>query len=106
MSPGWRSLAAFRLVGVEFSWLERAAREASKIAQRDAPGAHLSDLEHVVLLATSPRGFGRTGDVELFLLLGDVGQNWSQPLVLDDRGLVHLRALVESAVGQIGYVAT
>ena len=38
------------------------------------PGVHLSDLEHVVLLATSPRRLGRTGHVELLLLLGDVGQ--------------------------------
>ena len=55
------------------------------------PGVHLSDLEHMVLLATSPRRLGRAGHVELLLLLGDVGQDRAQSLVLDDCGLVHLQ---------------
>ena len=63
------------------------------------PGVALSDLEHVVLLATSPRRLGRTGHVELLLLLGDVGQDRTQALVLDNRGRVHLWPLVEGAVG-------
>ena len=63
------------------------------------PGVHLSDLEHMVLLATSPRRFGRTGHVEFLLLLGNVSQDRTQALVLDDRGLVHLRPFVEGAVG-------
>ena len=44
------------------------------------PGVALSDLEHVVLLATSPRRLGRTGHVELLLLLGDVGQDRAEAL--------------------------
>ena len=38
------------------------------------PGVHLSDLEHVVLLAAPARRLGRAGHVELLLLLGNVGQ--------------------------------
>src|ERR1700682_1927173 len=68
------------------------------------PGVHLSDLEHMVLLATSPRRLGRTGYFELLLLLGDVGQDGAQALCPDDRGLVHLRPFVEGAVGQIDTV--
>jgi hypothetical protein len=86
------------LVGVEFCWLERAAREAFR-SRNAPPGRYLSDLEHVVLLASSPRRPGRTGHVELLLLLGDIGQDRPQSFVLDDGGLVDLRALVESAVG-------
>ena len=63
------------------------------------PGAHLPELEHMVLLATSPRRLGRAGHVELLLLLGDVGQDRAQALVLDNRCLVHLRPFVEGAVG-------
>ncbi len=54
------------------------------------PGVHLSDLEHVVLLATPARCFGRAGHVELLLLLGNVSQDRTQALVLDNRGLVDL----------------
>jgi hypothetical protein len=68
------------------------------------PGVHLSDLEHMVLLATSPRCLGRTGHVEFLLLLGNVVQDRTQALVLDDRGLVHLRPFVEGAVGQVDAV--
>src|SRR5258706_15853869 len=58
----------------------------------------------MVLLATSPRRLGRAGHVELLLLLGNVGQDRTQALVLDNRSLVHLRTLVEGAVGQIDAV--
>jgi hypothetical protein len=34
------------------------------------------------------------------LLLGDVGQDWSQALVLDNRGLVHLRPFVKGAINR------
>jgi len=34
----------------------------------------------MILLATSPRGLGRTGHVELLLLLGDVGQDRAEAL--------------------------
>jgi len=34
----------------------------------------------MILLAASPRRFGRAGHVELLLLLGDVGQDRAQPL--------------------------
>ena len=44
--------------------------EPSHCATRPG-GVHLSDLEHMILLATSPRRLGRTGHVELLLLLGD-----------------------------------
>ena len=63
------------------------------------PGASLSDLEHMVLLAAPARRLGRTGHVELLLLLGDVGQDRAQALVLDDRCLVHLWPFVEGAIG-------
>ena len=53
----------------------------------------------MVLLATSPRRLGRTGHVELLLLLGDVGQDRAEALVIDNRCLVHLRPFVEGAVG-------
>ena len=64
-------------------------------------GAHLPDLELMVLLATSPRRLGRAGHVEFLLLLGDVGQDRTQALVLDDRGLVDLRPFVEGAIREI-----
>jgi len=51
----------------------------------------------MVLLAAPPRRLGRAGHVELFLLLGDVGQDRTQAFILDDRGLVDLRPLVEGA---------
>jgi hypothetical protein len=60
----------------------------------------LSDPEHVVLLATSLRRLGRTRHVELLLLLGDIGQDGAQVLVLDKRGLVYLQPFVEGAVGR------
>jgi hypothetical protein len=72
--------------------------EPSHCATR-RPGVHLSDLEHMILLAASPRRLGRTGHVELLLLLGDIGQDRAQALVLDNRCLIHLRPLVEGAVG-------
>jgi hypothetical protein len=68
------------------------------------PGVHLSDLEHMVLLATPARRLGRTGHVEFLLLLGNVGQDRTQALVLDDRGLVDLRPFVEGAVEQVDAV--
>src|SRR5260370_32630643 len=55
----------------------------------------------MILLATSPRRLGRAGQVELLLLLADVGQDRAQPLVLDNRCLVHLRPFVERALAQI-----
>jgi len=53
----------------------------------------------MVLLAAPARRLGRTGHVELLLLLGDVGQDRAQALVLDDRCLVHLWPFVEGAIG-------
>ena len=58
----------------------------------------------MILLATSPRRLGRAGHVELLLLLGDVGQDRAQALVLDNRCLVHLWPFVEGAIGQINAV--
>ena len=55
----------------------------------------------MILLATSPRRLGRAGHVELLLLLGDVGQDRAQPLVLDNRSLVDLRPFVEGAIREI-----
>src|SRR6266404_1005219 len=55
----------------------------------------------MILLATSPRRLGRAGHVELLLLLGDVGQDRAQALVLDNRGLVDLRPFVEGAIREI-----
>jgi hypothetical protein len=87
------------------SLLERAAREA--FALRNAPpgwSSDLSDLEHMVLLAPPARRLGGAGHVELLLLFGNVSQDRTQALVLDDRGLVHLRPLVEGALGQVDAV--
>src|ERR1700682_4955345 len=50
---------------------------------RAACCAWLSDLEHMVLLAAPARRLGRTGHVELLLLLGDVGQDRAQARVDD-----------------------
>ena len=77
-----------------------------KLADRATrrPGVHLSDLEHVVLLATPARCLGRSGHVEFLLLLGNVGQDRTETLVLDNRSLVDLLPLVEGAVGQIDAV--
>ena len=47
---------------------------------------------------TPARCLGRAGHVELLLLLGNVGQDRTKALVLDNRSLVHL---VEGAVGQV-----
>src|SRR5258705_7671484 len=88
-------IAAFLWVGVDYLLLERASREASRSRNATPRVSHLSDLEHVILLATSPRRLGRAGHVELLLLLGDVGQDRAQPLVLDNRCLVDLRPFVE-----------
>lgn len=55
----------------------------------------------MVLLAATAWRLGRAGHVELLLLLGNVGQNRTEPLVLNDRRLVDLRPFVEGAVGQI-----
>jgi hypothetical protein len=49
------------------------------------------------LSSAPPRRLGRAGHVELLLLLGDVGQDRTQALILDDRGLVDLRPFVEGA---------
>src|SRR5262245_8456571 len=53
----------------------------------------LSDLEHVIALATSPRCLGRPRHVQLLLLLGDVGKHRTKALVLDDGSLIDLRPL-------------
>src|SRR3979411_2756829 len=55
----------------------------------------------MVLLAAPARRLGRARHVELLLLLGNVSQDRTQALVLDDRGLVHLLPFVEGAVGQV-----
>src|SRR4029453_3356357 len=98
MSPGREQDS--RLSG---GWVDTSFSGGRRVKLPDRatrrPGVHLSDLEHMVLLATSPRRLGRAGHVQLLLLLGDVGQDRTQSLVLDDRGLVHLRPLVEGAVG-------
>ena len=43
----------------------------------------LSDFEHVICLATTPGGLGRTGHIKFFLRLGNVGQNRTQRLYCD-----------------------
>jgi hypothetical protein len=55
----------------------------------------------MILLATSSRRLGRAGHVEFLLLLGDVGQDRAQALVLDNGCLVDLRPFVEGAIGEI-----
>src|SRR5262245_2843785 len=54
------------------------------------PCSALSDLEHVIALATSPRCLGRPRHVQLLLLLGDVGKHRTKALVLDDGSLIDL----------------
>ena len=56
------------------------------------PSAH---LEQALALATPARRFLTAAHVELLLLLGNVSQYRSKPLVLDDRRLAHLLPLVE-----------
>src|SRR5581483_10268399 len=60
----------------------------------------LARLEQARTLAAPAWGLLAAADVEQLLLLGDVRQNRSQPLVLDDRRLVDLSHLVECPVGQ------
>src|SRR5258706_11978727 len=67
-------IAAFLWVGVD-SCFSRGRRVKPSRCVTRRPGVDLSDLEHMVLLATSPRCLGRTGHVELLLLLGNVGQD-------------------------------
>src|SRR5262245_23505210 len=62
------------------------------------PCSALSDLEHVIALATSPRCLGRPRHVQLLLLLGDVGKHRTKALVLDDGSLIDLRPLVEGPI--------
>ena len=64
----------------------------------------LSDFEHVICLATTPGGLGRTGHIKFFLLLGNVGQNRTEPFVLNDRRLIDPRPFIKSPIGQIDAV--
>src|SRR5262245_37972849 len=61
----------------------------------------LSDLEHVIALATSPRCLGRPRHGQLLLLLGDVGKHRTKALVLDDGSLIDLRPLVEGPIREV-----
>ncbi len=89
MSLDGSRIAAFLWVGVDICFSRgRRVKLPDRATRR--PGVHLSDLEHVVLLATPARCFGRAGHVELLLLLGNVSQDRTQALVLDNRGLVDL----------------
>src|SRR5262245_871485 len=65
------------------------------------PCSALSDLEHVIALATSPRCLGRPRHVQLLLLLGDVGKHRTKALVLDDGSLIDLRPLVEGPIREV-----
>jgi hypothetical protein len=71
-----------------------------------APGdpSALADLKYVVLLAAPARRLGPAGHVELLLLFSNVGEDRAQAVVLDNRSLVDLRTLIESAVLQIDAV--
>ena len=87
MSPGEGQLnRPFLRWGLN-SFASRGRRVKPPHCVTRRPGVDLSGLEHMVLLATSARRLGRTGHVELLLLLGNVGQDRTQALVLDDRGL-------------------
>src|SRR5258707_5419023 len=105
MSLGGSRIAAFLWVGVDTCFSRgRRVKLPDRVTRR--PGVHLSDLEHMVLLAAPARRLGRAGQVELLLLLGDVGQDRAQALVLDNRCLVHLWPFVEGAIGQIDAVVS
>src|SRR5262245_12110764 len=65
------------------------------------PCSALSDLEHVIALATSPRCLGRPRHVQLLLLLDDVGKHRTKALVLDDGSLIDLRPLVEGPIREV-----
>src|SRR5882757_6143618 len=61
MSLGGSRIAAFLWVGVDTCLSKGRRVKLPDRAQRDARVSHLSDLEHMILLATSPRRLGRTG---------------------------------------------
>jgi hypothetical protein len=78
--------------------VKRAAHEASR-SRNATPEGVIHPTLNVWFFWPAGAVPWPIGTCELLLLLGDVGQDWTDALVLDNRSLVDLRLFVEGAVG-------